>query len=1312
MQGRNPNASCKIPEPCEHVPQNLDVLREVARRDCNIPRHVRLGSTLAEVCATMRTWGAHFDRESSCEMLPDCMGKGVYTMPELRGIARHCGIDVRGKKTKADLCDALHAVALEPADERVHMRHSSGRRAAVHELDALREEVQAHKERPGGAAAAAEDDIAPQISQFLHSTCARAVFPKREQERVVKALAEIPQGSQREELARWLLSKACTERLPEAEGRRSVLPAKRWGTAKHVEVARAIVLMYLHGMWPVDAFGAQTNAKVRHLVERFITEQVPKLKRRHPELRVLEAPVGELARIVQGSQGLTPQQRTLRKAVQAALKRWCGIAPDELPEVPPLNLCNAVVPYASRQEKADKPDSAIAPFTPNERRETQGPRVQRERSESAEASSDSTEDGEEYLDSAHAAVQHQSFTGSPGVSEDEARRRFQALNHVINKLLSKHSDHADGSDSSDGSSPTPRLEALPKRVDALLGGSPEEACARVGLGSDNAGLTKRLYRTKVARSIHPDKLPANLPQTARANLKRIFDFVAQCSKTAEAREGEESKRKLDFVALTKCAREAREAAHAHGRVRHSAECEKLVGEAHAQAEALAAESIEHCRARLACPPAFEEGSDECLASRLQVGKWLQLKDLVTVVKQCREAESGPPADEVKEASYEIAQQILPILALFAACSMDPVAHLSEVLWIFRIRAGKHTQTELWDLVRPYVHNAHPRDPVGRVLSLAAAFEKTSDDDKEGILTRSGALQEAWFKCHDYKTAETKDPACAKYMLVCMSLAWPRIFTWLEPSPDLPSHDPNDRLSFEPSSDIRLMIRALSKKIGATAVDASSAAERAYMRVAFTCLPLYYLAGPVDVALLLGVPIVLCTSLYNEQTQGAAQLHGEPGYLPHSKTKELAKSYAEPFEAIVREFGQRLANANPFVPAAWRERWVGQFLNYSTARLLDHPGLDDLQAQLVRIFGQQVAMELAPARFVLPTLNKINEKPGRWKASLLPELKDTESERYAPNVFSPTHDTLGGAMEFAITSSASLRALWDRTVPNVPEEVTGWIDEVLKELVEETLADRFVHSIEDAARRHVRRIEDWATLDPEEASHQKRQWETYCRWAYREVVPNTDDGGGASRFFENYQPTGTFVSAYPPRAEEVRAEWAHRLHMFPAPIRVAPVGKSWARPRPRDSDHASNAGAHRARSFSSESRRSSRRARSPSSESWRSTSRSPVSPSPSRPESWRGSPRRRQRSRESNGSVVGRHHSDDWDFQSDARREEADADRDARSPTPRSQRSRSFQSPRRSDERLEDTDPTPPADLHSPSHPYSDLQRRLNALLME
>ena len=825
--------------------------------------------------------------------------------------------------------------------------------------------------------------------------------------------------------------------------------------------------------------------------------------------------------------------------------------------------------------------------------------MQNERSGSAMASTDSTEDEKEYLDSAHAAVHLQGFTGTPGVSEEEAKQRFQALNDVIHGLLSKHPGHSP--DPRDGASSAPRLEALQERVDSLLGGSPEEACARVGLGSDNAGLTASLYRTKVARTIHPDKqLQNDLSDTSRNNLRRIFAFVAQGSTAAEAREAEESKGKLDFTALTKCAREAREAAQ--GKARPSADCEKLVREAHTQAEALAAESIVHCRARLGCPPALKQGSDECLASRLQVGKWLQLKDLVAVVKQCREAESGPRADEITEATYEIAQQILPLLALFAACSIDPVAHLSEILWIFRLRARKDTQMKLWGMVRPYVDHAQLRGPIEGMLSLAAAFEKTSDDDKEGILNRTGALHKAWVKCHDYKSAVTKDPACAQYVLVCMSLARPRIFNWLGPAADLPSHDPHDHFSFEPTSDIRLMIRALSKKIEASEANASKDAESAYVRVAFTCLPLYYLAGPVDVALLLGVPIILCTSLYNERTEGAAQLH-RPHLLPHSETQKLAEGYSEPFEALVRAFGQRLADANPFVPAPWRKRWLDQFSKYSIERLLDQPGIDDLRAQLVRIFGHQVASELAPPRFVLPTLNKINEKPGRWKASLLPELKDTEAELHAPDVFSPTHEVLGSAMEFAITSSESLRALWDRTVPKVPEEVTGWIDVVLKNLVEETLAHRFVHSVEDAAQRHVRRSQFWATLDHDAASHDRQLWETYCRWAYREVVPRTDDGGGASRFFENYQPMGSFVSAYPPRAEAVRAASAHHLHPIPEPIRIAPVAKSKA--RFRISDSSSDTGTRRSRSPSSKSR-----GRSPSSESWgsRRRSRSPSSKS--------------------------------------------------------------------------------------------------------
>jgi hypothetical protein len=141
-----PNPLCKIREPCQHLPQDLGELKRYAREKCDIRK--RLGDTADAICAQMRAAGAQFDRENSCVVLPDCMQRGAYTTPELRGVAKYCGVKVAGLKTKAQLCGALHAEALSlgPGSPRVHMLRKDGKRAQPAELDALRQGARAHEE--------------------------------------------------------------------------------------------------------------------------------------------------------------------------------------------------------------------------------------------------------------------------------------------------------------------------------------------------------------------------------------------------------------------------------------------------------------------------------------------------------------------------------------------------------------------------------------------------------------------------------------------------------------------------------------------------------------------------------------------------------------------------------------------------------------------------------------------------------------------------------------------------------------------------------------------------------------------------------------------------------------------------------------------------------------------------------------------------------------------------------------------------------------------------------------------------------------
>ena len=291
-------------EPCEHV-EHLPDLKRIARDHCGI-RPVR--NNLAALCAQMRDAKAEIDEKGTCSILPDCAAK-YYDLATLKGIAKYCEVDVRGKK-RLDACHALQDAALS-GKTRMQMRTMEGKLVDTPQgLEDMGRRIKAVRAlkvpKPNKLHDAETTALVPadNLTEFLRSNCAHTVFSKRELAKLFKTLASTPLDHRVAELAKWLLEK---RRTVKEDGR------------KDTEVLRAITFLYLHDAWPKEAFDKELNASVDQIARFFVHEQLPRILRKNPneakELRKLSTP-DDVREALRGDHEVRTYLRTI-------FAEWC-----------------------------------------------------------------------------------------------------------------------------------------------------------------------------------------------------------------------------------------------------------------------------------------------------------------------------------------------------------------------------------------------------------------------------------------------------------------------------------------------------------------------------------------------------------------------------------------------------------------------------------------------------------------------------------------------------------------------------------------------------------------------------------------------------------------------------------------------------------------------------------------------------------------------------------------------------------------------------------------------------------------------------
>lgn len=334
---------CKMLEPCEHVygsPSGLQRLRSIAKA-CGVEKPSK---DVVALCKQMRRKDVPIDKDNSCVIFSNCTDPTLYSVAELRAIAQDCDVDVKHKRSRSQLCDALYSEAFNAAPK-IYVKKSNGERLSPEELEQLKLRVQELRDRAENVETrkgSLSEEHKTALEAFLRSRCAIQVFPKQERRRVLEQLHSRAYGQgedalteAKQELAQTLLAKLhldaslhSTLKLPSLY---PVLPIQSQGVS-YQRAARAVAYMYFHDLWPKLSPGAEDAT--RRIVNEFILNSAPRLVKKNPFLRAhFGSDLRNLRQAAVDFRSPHHEETMARRAFAHALEVWCESGRDKVPEL-------------------------------------------------------------------------------------------------------------------------------------------------------------------------------------------------------------------------------------------------------------------------------------------------------------------------------------------------------------------------------------------------------------------------------------------------------------------------------------------------------------------------------------------------------------------------------------------------------------------------------------------------------------------------------------------------------------------------------------------------------------------------------------------------------------------------------------------------------------------------------------------------------------------------------------------------------------------------------------------------------------------